>query len=416
MELPDGRTIPGFLSLEHLRERYAEYPLPPDLTGRRALDLGTWDGWFAFEMERRGAEVVAADLVEQDNFRYAHRERASRIQYVIANVYDLPDRGIGKFDYVLFLGVLYHLRHPLLALERVCELTREVAIVDSFVVLEKGHVSSPIPWMEFYETEELAGQLDNWCGPTLECLFALCRSAGFVRVEKVGLRHEHATLACYRRWAEPPDPAPQPPPRLLGVANGLDHGVNFASRGEQFVTCWFESPEELSREALRPEAGGFGAAALTCRREESVWKCSFKLPPGLQRGWADVRIRTARSHFSNAISVPVDQPAVASGLSVLGASDGRSWTPGRVEFAAGDREAFLAVWLAGTAANCDRANLRAYLGDAPMITDFVCEPAPGGQRQVNFKLARRWARPGRYPLRVVHGGLEAGTEIEVCVA
>jgi tRNA (mo5U34)-methyltransferase len=58
MELPGGRIIPGFLSLEQLRERYDSFLLPPDLTGKRVLDVGTWDGWFVFEAERRGASVA----------------------------------------------------------------------------------------------------------------------------------------------------------------------------------------------------------------------------------------------------------------------------------------------------------------------------------------------------------------------
>ena len=207
MELPDGRTFNGFLSFEELRSRWSQFPLPSSLTGKRLLDIGTWDGWFAFEAERLGAEVVAIDNVEQETFRFMHRKRESRVQYELAEVYELRDRGLAPFDYVLFLGVLYHLRHPLLALEIVCELTKNVAVVDSFVVDDdvRGVVPSPIPWMEFYETNELSNQIDNWTGPTLECLLALCRSAGFARVEFLGIKHRHAQLACYRHWE--PEPA-----------------------------------------------------------------------------------------------------------------------------------------------------------------------------------------------------------------
>ena len=86
---------------------------------------------------------------------------------------------------VFFLGVLYHLRHPLLALEIVCGLTTEVAIVESFVIdaeTWKEHQNA-IPTMEFYETFELGNQYDNWNGPTVACLLAMCRAAGFARVE-----------------------------------------------------------------------------------------------------------------------------------------------------------------------------------------------------------------------------------------
>jgi len=61
IDLPDGRVIKGFLTLEEQRERFAEFPFASSLAGKRLLDIGTWDGWFAFEAERRSAEVVAVD-------------------------------------------------------------------------------------------------------------------------------------------------------------------------------------------------------------------------------------------------------------------------------------------------------------------------------------------------------------------
>ena len=53
--------------------------------------------------------------------------------------------------------------------------------------------------MEFYETFELGGQLDNWIGPSVGCLLALFRAAGFARVELVGVNGEHALVACHRK-------------------------------------------------------------------------------------------------------------------------------------------------------------------------------------------------------------------------
>ena len=167
IELPGGRRMEGVVPLEDLKARWDKFPFPADLSGKRLLDIGTWDGWCAFEAERRGAEVVAIDNIEQENFRYARHELGSKVAFHVAEVYELPRLNLGPFDYILFLGVLYHLRHPLRALEIVCSLTKEIAIVDSFVVEsdDRGVGESPIPWMEFYETDELANGLDNWCGP-----------------------------------------------------------------------------------------------------------------------------------------------------------------------------------------------------------------------------------------------------------
>ena len=67
-ELPDGTLIDGVNPLDRLRERYARFPIPRDLTGKRVLDIGAWDGWFTFEAERHGGAVTAIDCVEVDHF------------------------------------------------------------------------------------------------------------------------------------------------------------------------------------------------------------------------------------------------------------------------------------------------------------------------------------------------------------
>ena len=82
----------------------------------------------------------------------------------------------------MFLGVLYHLKHPMLALEKVCELATDMVCVESFVI-DDGSDPAAKPVMEFYETTELCGQFDNWVGPNTACLLAMCRAAGFARVQ-----------------------------------------------------------------------------------------------------------------------------------------------------------------------------------------------------------------------------------------
>ncbi len=67
-ELPGGAVIEGVNPLPRLRERYARFPIPADLHGKRVLDIGAWDGWFSFEAERHGAEVTAIDCVEAPHF------------------------------------------------------------------------------------------------------------------------------------------------------------------------------------------------------------------------------------------------------------------------------------------------------------------------------------------------------------
>src|ERR1035441_7648329 len=105
IELPTGEVIRGFQSVEQLRLRVRQFPIPEDLTGKRVLDIGAWDGWFTFEMERRGASVMAVDAVRSEKFLRARELLGSRAEYVVADVCDLRPADLGYFDVVLFLGV-----------------------------------------------------------------------------------------------------------------------------------------------------------------------------------------------------------------------------------------------------------------------------------------------------------------------
>src|SRR3954452_541666 len=134
LELNDGTVIPGLISVDALLARVNGFPIPQGLRGKRVLDVGAASGWNSFEMERRGAEVVAVDCVEYEELTAVRALRGSRVDYRLLDMDELTPANIGLFDYVLFFGVLYHLRHPLLGLERICALTKEAAFVESFVV------------------------------------------------------------------------------------------------------------------------------------------------------------------------------------------------------------------------------------------------------------------------------------------
>lgn len=97
------------------------YGLPKDLSGLKALDIGTLDGIHAFELERRGANVVAMDIQSPDvtGFNIAKRIIGSNVEYVQGSVYDIDSLIKEKFDIVLFFGVWYHLKNPVIAFEQV---------------------------------------------------------------------------------------------------------------------------------------------------------------------------------------------------------------------------------------------------------------------------------------------------------
>ena len=321
IELPDGHVIQGMIGVDALRQRLAAFPIPADLTGKRVLDVGAWTGWCSFEMERRGAQVVAVDCIEFEEFREAHRVIGSQVDYRILDVEELTPETVGLFDYVLFFGVLYHLRNPLLGLERICALTKDTAFVESFVT-DDG--SAPCV-MDFYETDELGGQIDNWFGPTVECAAALCRSAGFARVNLEYVSERRAGLTCRRRW-EPLTPHPaEPAPLLYSAVNNRTNDIQFHPSKDEYICVYFRSDVPgLSRDRLRIEIDEHGAPALVLvnlRGQE--WQANLRVPPGLAEGPHQVRLRTADSPYSNPFQITMWRAGFSpwgAGLSPRGAS------------------------------------------------------------------------------------------------
>src|SRR5689334_19416830 len=156
--------------VENTAGRLARVRLPADLSGRTVLDIGAWDGFFSFEAERRGASrVVACDYYSwhgtgwgtangKAGFALAREALRSRVEDLDLDVMDLSPETAGQFDVVLFLGVLYHLRNPLLALERVASVCRDVLILETVVDL----LDVNRPAMAFYPDRELSNDPTNW--------------------------------------------------------------------------------------------------------------------------------------------------------------------------------------------------------------------------------------------------------------
>ena len=114
-----GVTTPGRNNVRRLCDRVQ---LPADLTGKRVLDIGAWNGGYSFECERRGAGEVIAYSLENPDVTGFNRLKAllgSRVRYVQGSVYTLSPERMGEFDLILFFGVLYHPRYPLLAMDRI---------------------------------------------------------------------------------------------------------------------------------------------------------------------------------------------------------------------------------------------------------------------------------------------------------
>jgi tRNA (mo5U34)-methyltransferase len=413
-ELPDGSVIQGVCGLDGLKNRLAQFPIPADLKGKRVLDIGCWDGWFSFEMERRGASVMAVDCWDNPRFREMHALYNSRVDYRQLDMYELTPERVGRFDIVLFMGVLYHLKHPLLALERVCALATELAAVDSFVLREGQYPAEMLrrPILEFFETDEMGGQTDNWFGPSLPALLGMCRVAGFARVELRSVLDFSACVACYRRWEATTEVGE--PPLLHAALRMITFGLNFRSDQDEYVCTWLDSPLALDKDNVQPEVSGFGARPVSVTAiRENFWQVNFKLPPLTRSGWHEVRIRVAGSPLSNPQLIAVDVPLVVDWVRLGAVCDGTTWQPGELDTRRGSA---LSFWVEGLPENADLNNVRATLGGQRLRLLYLeprpqsapaSEASPAPARQVNAGLSAPLPA-GRFPLLVYVGDKLAG--------
>lgn len=187
MDLGHGVVTPGEVDVAR------ELPLlrlPARLDGLTVLDVGAWDGFYSFECERRGAaRVLATDSYcwngsgwgTKRAFELARRALGSRVEDLDIDALDLSPERVGRFDLVLFLGVLYHMPNPLLGLERVASVTAGRLIVETHIDL----LDVPEPAMRFYPGSELNHDPSNWWGPNPACVADMLRTVGFTHVHLV---------------------------------------------------------------------------------------------------------------------------------------------------------------------------------------------------------------------------------------
>ncbi len=355
IELPDGGVIEGHQSVEQLRKRLRQFPVPADLTGKRVLDIGAWDGWFSFEMEKRGAQVLAVDSTKNTRLLEAKKLLGSRIDYHIADICRLTAKDVGTFDIVLFLGVLYHVKHPLLALENVCGMSRDMAFIESFV--SDGNLDA-MPSMEFYETTELRGQLDNWVGPNASCLMAFCRTAGFARVNFESTLGERAHVTGYRKW--PGFASSSLAPKLLCIENAATHDHTFSAWADDYVTFYFTAENDhLNCDNVFPQIGPFGSRPIYVANTGGGWQATCRLPPGLDAGWHDASLRVADSASRKPLRIGVDitedqrkrwQARTSSDFHLASVADGKTFESGRVRVG---KDTAITAWCAGRPALAD---------------------------------------------------------------
>ena len=181
--------------------QFFQQAVPTDLRGKSVLDIGCNAGFYSFEMKRRGASRVLGvdhDPLYLAQARFAREQLNLDVDFRQGDVYDI-DTVVGNqtFDFVVFMGVLYHLRHPLYALEKVARLVGgrllfqsmergswDVAeFADDFPFSERDvFFDERFPRMYFVE-HQYAGDATNWWIPNPACTRALLRSCGLRVVE-----------------------------------------------------------------------------------------------------------------------------------------------------------------------------------------------------------------------------------------
>ena len=215
IDLGHGVVTPGHKPPAVLRAELDALALP-DLRGKSVLDIGGWDGYFAFAAERRGAARVAVvdhymwamdspgqqaywrrcrqdgitprpyhetefwhpeTLPGKRGFDLAREALGSGVEAIVADFMETDLEALGAWDVVLYLGVLYHMEDPLRALRRVAAVTRELAVVETeaFAITAFEHEAL---W-RFFPGAELNGDVSNWWAPNLPALGGALTAAGF---------------------------------------------------------------------------------------------------------------------------------------------------------------------------------------------------------------------------------------------
>ena len=198
MDLGGVRTAPDHFLYDHPNEKWRRFAhaVPSDLTGRSVLDIGCNAGFYSLEMKRRGAaRVLGIDSDDRylDQARLAAEVTAQDVEFRKLSVYDLALLG-ERFDLVIFMGVLYHLRHPLLALDLIHEHVADdlllyqsmqrgsadvAEVAADYDFFDQDHFDTPgYPKLHFIE-HQYSGDWTNWWAPNAACSAAMLRSAGF---------------------------------------------------------------------------------------------------------------------------------------------------------------------------------------------------------------------------------------------
>jgi tRNA (mo5U34)-methyltransferase len=216
-EIKPGVVTPGVCPY---KPSLLGHPLVADLTGKKALDIGAWDGPYTLEMTRRGAQVTGFDIQPPSHSGFNVMRRVCNLDagHICANVYNLNPAEHGTYDLVTFFGVYYHLRDPLLALSNINRVLKPGGLVLVEGAILEGAPKVDVFWadradlieqmrdipMGYYVKGEYEGEWSNWWVPNLTCLRHWLESSGFEVLEASVVEKGTRGYAVARKVAELP--------------------------------------------------------------------------------------------------------------------------------------------------------------------------------------------------------------------
>ncbi|MDT7541551.1 MAG: tRNA (mo5U34)-methyltransferase [Acidobacteriota bacterium] len=268
--------------------------LPKDLSGKTLLDVGCNAGFFSFEAKRLGASRVMGIDAQRHHVRQAtfvRRALSLDAEFRRLSVYDLDPRSLGQFDVTLALGLVYHLKHLVLALENLFRMTKELLIVESAIYPtpeSKGLLGQsaregqpdparglPVHLLAYVENPTEAKEaVYNWFLPTTGSLVALLRNVGFKRVEFDQYKLDRAIFICRKERAHADSRRSL---ENLRAALVLEEGPSRCRAGAEIVYRFRVENAGAARWLAKGEGAAckgavrLGAHLLRADGEEVVW-------------------------------------------------------------------------------------------------------------------------------------------------
>jgi len=231
---------------------------------------------------------------------------------------------------------------------------------------------------------------------------AMCRTAGFARVDFASVEDNRAHVICHRKWAETARTGAAP--ELIVVENSELQNHSFSAHRDDYVTVWIHTGErDLTCDDIQVQIGPYGARPAAVSNVGAGWQANCKLPLGLAPGWHEVSVSVRSSNWSNRARIAVDLPREAQvctpttrDFEIKIVCDGRTWERNQVRTGLGS---CLSAWIGGLPEGLTRTEVSFRLNGTDLPSCFLAPTDDEKGRQVNA-MVPAGLDPGEYQLSV----------------